>query len=91
MELILRIITHMRYMTITLFVLHLHQDLFAVLPLHIYIAMEGMAIRENPDHATFREKEHTPVFLDKLGVSLSLSLCNLAKFDDLYLRRYRHY
>ena len=49
------------------------------------------AIRENPDHATFREKEHTLGWLDKLGVSLSLSLCNLANFDDLYLRRYRQY
>ena len=42
-------------------------------------------IREFPDHATFREKENTLGWLDKLGVFLSLTLCNLANFDQLYL------
>ena len=40
-------------------------------------------IREIPDHATFREKEHTLGWLDKLGGFLSLALCNLANFDQL--------
>ena len=33
-------------------------------------------MREIPDHATFREKEHKLGWLDKLGVFLSLVLCN---------------
>ena len=33
-----------------------------------------IAIREIPDHATFREKEHTLGWLDKLVFFLSLSL-----------------
>ena len=40
-------------------------------------------IREIPDHTTFREKEHTLGWLDKLGGFLSLALCNLANFDQL--------
>ena len=40
-------------------------------------------LREIPDHATFRGKEHTLGWLDKLGVCLSLALCNLADFDQL--------
>ena len=40
-------------------------------------------IREIPDHATFREKEHTLGWLDKLGGFPSLALCNLANFDQL--------
>ena len=47
-------------------------------------------IREIPDHATFREKEHTLGWLDKLGGFLSLSLCNLTNFDHLYLAKYRY-
>ena len=38
-------------------------------------------IREIPD--SFREKEHTLGWLDKLGGFLSLALCNLANFDHL--------
>ena len=38
---------------------------------------------EIPDHATFRGKEQTLGWLDKLGVCLSLALCNLANFDQL--------
>ena len=41
------------------------------------------SIREIPDHATFREKEHILGCLDKLGGFLSLALCNLANFDQL--------
>ena len=48
-------------------------------------------IREIPDHATFREKENTLGWLDKLVFSLSLTLCNLATFDQLYLPKYRCY
>ena len=48
-------------------------------------------IREIPDHATFREKEDTLGWLDKLGGFLSLALCNLANFDQLYLPRNRKY
>ena len=46
-------------------------------------------IREIPDHATFREKENTLGWLDKLGGFLSLTLCNLANFDQLCLPKYR--
>ena len=50
-----------------------------------------IAIREIPDHATFREKEYTLGWLDKLGWFLSLALCNLANFDHLYFTKYNHY
>ena len=53
--------------------------------------MLTVSIREIPDHATFREKENTLGWLDKLGVFLSLTLCNLANFDQLYLPKYRYY
>ena len=49
---------------------------------YVYKASVG-TIREIPDHATFREKEVTLGWLDKLGVFLSLALCNLANFDKL--------
>ena len=45
-------------------------------------------IREIPDHATFREKENTQGWLDKLGGFLYLTLCNLANFDQLCLVGY---
>ena len=48
-------------------------------------------IREIPDHATFREKEDTLGWLDKLGGFLCLALCNLAIFDQRYLSRNRNY
>ena len=43
----------------------------------------SLVIREIPDHATFREKEHTLGWLDMLGGFPSLALCNLANFDQL--------
>ena len=42
----------------------------------------GFPIREIPDHETFREKEHTLCWLDKLGSFLSLALRNLANFEQ---------
>ena len=53
--------------------------------------IQMMHIREIPDHATFREKEHKLGWLDKLGGFLSLALCNLANFDHLYFTKYIHY
>ena len=47
------------------------------------LSMDEFRIREIPDHATFREKEHTLGWLDKLGGFLSLALCNLGNFDQL--------
>ena len=38
-------------------------------------------IRDFPDHATFREKGAKLACADKLGVFLSLTLCNKANFD----------
>ena len=49
------------------------------------------SIREIPDHATFREKENTLGWLDKLRGFLSLTLCNLANFDQLCLPKYKCY
>ena len=47
------------------------------------------AIRQIPDHATFREMEHTLGWLDKLGgCCFSLALYNLSNFDQLYLLKY---
>ena len=42
-------------------------------------------IREIPDHTTFRGKGHTPGWLDKIVFFLSLALCILANFDQLYI------
>ena len=39
------------------------------------------AIRDFPDHVTFREKGTKLACVDKLGVFLSLTLCNKANFD----------
>ena len=47
------------------------------------LLFDSNIIREIPDHATFREKEHTLGWLDKLGVFPSLALCNVANFDQL--------
>ena len=52
---------------------------------------EVFPMREIPDHATFREKENTQGWLDKLGGFLYLTLCNLANFDQLCLTKYRCY
>ena len=43
----------------------------------------GRTIRDFPDHATFREKGAKLACADKLGVFLSLTLCNKANFDPL--------
>ena len=48
-----------------------------------YVIKRVNTIREIPDHATFRENEHTHGWLDKLGGFLSLALCNLTNFDQL--------
>ena len=40
-------------------------------------------IRDFPDHATFRENGAKLARADKLGVFLSLTLCNKANFDPL--------
>ena len=42
-------------------------------------------LRDFPDHATFREKGAKLAFADKLGVFLSLTLCNKANFDPLQI------
>ena len=47
---------------------------------------EGFGVvltRDFPDHATFREKGAKLAYADKLGVFLSLTLCNEANFDPL--------
>ena len=43
----------------------------------------GFPIRDFPDHVTFREKGEKLACADKLGVFLSLTLCNKANFDPL--------
>ena len=57
----------------------------------VYVPTVVKQLREIPDHATFREKENTLGWLDKLGGFLSLTLCNLANFDQLCLPKYRCY
>ena len=43
-----------------------------------------MGLHKNlPDHATFMEKDAKLACADKLGVFLSLTLCNKANFDHL--------
>ena len=41
-------------------------------------------IRDFPDHATFREKGAKLACADKLGVFLSLTLCEKANFEYLF-------
>ena len=48
-------------------------------------------IREIPDHATFREKVHVLSWLDELGGSLSLALCNQANFDQVWLSKLKDF
>ena len=48
----------------------------------------GALIRDFPDQATFREKGATLACADKLGVFLSLTLCNKANFDPLQQFKY---
>ena len=45
-------------------------------------------LRDFPDHATFREKGAKLACADKLGVFLSLTLCNKANFDPLQRVKY---
>ena len=45
-------------------------------------------IRDFPDHATFREKGVKVACADKLGVVLSLTLCNKANFEPLQRVKY---
>ena len=45
-------------------------------------------MRDFPDHATFREKGAKLACVDKLGVFLSLTLCNKANFDSLQQVKY---
>ena len=45
-------------------------------------------IRDFPDHATFREKGAKLACAYKLGVFLSLTLCNKANFDPLRRVKY---
>ena len=56
------------------------------------ILAKGMShvtlIRGFPDHATYREKGAKLACADKLGVFLSLTLCNKAKFDPLHRVKY---
>ena len=47
-----------------------------------------LAIRDFPDHATFREKCAKLACADKLGVFLSLALCNKVKFGPLQHVKY---
>ena len=44
------------------------------------LSLQG-SIRDFPDHATFREKGAKLACASKLGVCLSLTLCNKANFD----------
>ena len=50
-------------------------------------AREAVAVldqkKDFPDRATFREKGAKLACADKLGVFLSLTLCNKANFDPL--------
>ena len=41
----------------------------------------SVAIRDFPDHATFREKGAKLSYVDKLGVFLSLTVCKKANFE----------
>ena len=47
-----------------------------------------MEIRDFPDHATFREKGAKLACADKLGIFLSLTLCNKTNFDTLQRVKY---
>ena len=47
-----------------------------------------VSIGDFPDHATFREKGAKLACVDKLGVLLSLTLCNKANFDPLQQVKY---
>ena len=46
------------------------------------------SIRDFPDHVTFREKGAKLACADKLGVFVSLTLCNKANFDPLQRVKY---
>ena len=59
------------------------RDLQQVEVLYIYVINKGF-----PNHATFREKGAKLACADKLGVFLSLTLCNEANFDPLQRVKY---
>ena len=50
--------------------------------------LQLFSIRDFPDHATFREKGAKLACADKLGVFLSLTLCNKAIFGPLKRIKY---
>ena len=50
--------------------------------------LKSNQIRGIPDHVTFREKVAKLACADKLGVFLSLTLCNKANFDPLQRIKY---
>ena len=52
------------------------------------VARLNSTIRDFPDYATFREKGAKLACADKLGVFLSLTLCNEANFDPLQQVKY---
>ena len=54
----------------------------------VEVSRSCITIREIPDHATFRVKGANLAWLDKLGGSLSLALCNLANFEHLWFPKY---
>ena len=63
----------------------------AVSKAHLYVIIRTKVqrlIRDFPDHATFREKGAKLACADKLGVFLSLTLCNKANFDPLQRVKY---
>ena len=47
------------------------------------VKTQVVTIRDFPDHATFREKGAKLACADKLGVFLSLTLCNKVNFNPL--------
>ena len=49
---------------------------------NLWVLRRGQ-IRDFPDHATLREKGAILTCADKLGVFLSLTICNKANFDPL--------
>ena len=56
---------------------------FTKSPSPICLISKGLVIRDFPDNAAFRQKDAKLACADKLGVFLSLTLCNKANFDLL--------
>ena len=59
-----------------------------ILPPETYIIRDHSLIKDFPYHATFKEKGAKLACADKLGVFLSLTLCNKARFDPLQRVKY---